>query len=241
MKLKKLWSNNSNVNKVVLYNFDFNFSELNNIIYLYYKKYSNVIYNSSNNHEKLKFNLCKTESNSTFGIFEIYFDYLDFKNYSEFNINLASESITNHFAIINLKSDYLTFFNGILGLLDDCHQYFLNNNHEPLFLMDVLISKKILSQLYKINTYQLSDNQLFHSIIFSPSESSENILQQDKSLYKIISNIRKFLEIRAKKQKQYTFVCGTLLYFTMNNKLDTQNFIYYCNKHINSNISFIHG
>jgi hypothetical protein len=242
MKLKKLWNNNSKVNKVIFYNFDFNFSELNDIIKQHYEKYSNVIYTSGNSFEfALKYNLCNAESKVIGNDFEIYFDYLDFKNYSKFNINSANKSITNQFAIVNLKLDYLTYFNGLLGVLDEYHQQFSNHNYEPLFLINIQMSQEILTQLNEINNFKLTDNQLFHSIIFSPSESSENILQQDKSLYKIISDVQFFLSFRTIQPKRHGLVCGTLFYFTINHQLNLKNFIYYCNKHINSKTPFIHG
>ncbi len=242
MKLKKLWSNKSKVNKVIFYNFDFNFSELNDIMKQHYEKYSNVVYSSDNTFALvLTFTLSNTDNISIHDDFEIYFDYLYFKNYSKFNINSANKSITNQFAIINLKLDYLTYYNGVLGLLDEYHQQFCNYNFAPLFLIDVLISDEILIQLNKLNSFQLTDNQFFHSIVFSPSESSENIVQQDKSLYKTILDLRFFLSFRTKQYKQKSLVCGTLIYFSLNHQLDKRNFIYYCDKHINSKSSLRHG
>ena len=243
MKLKRLWSNKSKVNKVIFYNFDFTLSELNDIIKSYYKKYCNVIHSTGENafEFSLKFTLSKTESKNIVDNFEINFDYIDFNNYSKFLIRSFNKSITNQFAIINLKFDYLNFFNGVLGLLDEYYQQFCNHDFAPLFLIDVLISDEVLIQLNKLNSLQLTDNQLFHSIIFSPSESSENILQKDLLLYKIVLDLRFFLSYRTIKHKQQYFICGTLLYFTFNNKLNMQNFIYYCNKHINSKSSLKYG
>jgi hypothetical protein len=242
MKLRKLWRNKPKVNKVIFYNFDFNFLELNEIIQHHYKKYSNVLYKSGNKIAfVLKFSIIKTEYKDISDNFEIYFDYLDFKNYSKFKVYSAKKSTVNQFAIINLKFDYLSFYNGVLGLLDEYHQQFCNHNYAPLFLIDVKVSDEILIQLKKLNSLQLTDNQLFHSIVFSPSVSSENIVQQDKSLYKIISDLRFFLSFRTKQYKQQALVCGTLLYFTLNQQLNMQNFIYYCNKHINSKSSLRHG
>ena len=242
MKLRKLWRNKSKVNKVIFYNFDFNFSELNDMIKQHFEKYSNIIYTPGNNFEYvLKYNLSKKESKVIGNNFEIYFDHLDFKNYSKFNINSTNKSITNQFAIVNVKLDYLTYFNGLLGVLDEYHQQFSNHNYEPLFLIDIQISDEILNQLNMINNFKLTDNQLFHSIVFSPSESSENILKQDKILYKIISDLQFFLSFRTIQNKRYGLVCGTLFYFTINHQLNMKNFIYYCNKHINSKTSFTHG
>lgn len=231
MKLKKLLRNKLKVIKVVYYNFDYDLPKLNEYYTRFFEAYDNIYY--APKYPILRsFYFELVYKNNKKIRYSINVDSIDFYNPSK-SIVLNNELKKSYqFAIINVKQDYKNYFNGILGLVHFYFEKFNYGNVTPLFLVDVNIKIDIFKLFSEMNQNKLTDNQFFHSIIFSPSECSEKVVKMDIELYNFIEKLRFFLGFSKTRIKEDFFICGQLFYFTFNNDINLSNFNYYCVKHI---------